>query len=214
MAETPYTVNYEDERFKQVETDKTNKLNETNNMYNEMIGQSDSYYQAQIDASKEWATTQQDLQNQQTDLAIEQINQQKDQANKDYTREQKGAYSDYQKQINSYGANIINSTIYQENTDKEAKTIQISSSEVNLKNNIIIQIGNTTTILSTNKPIANNTMLNNTIILNATQIIGIIMAIYLSLNTVMNFSSKSKKEKYIMTPISLTTAVCFWITAL
>jgi len=105
MAETPYTVNYEDERFKQVETDKTNKLNETNNMYNEMIGQSDSYYQAQIDASKEWATTQQDLQNQQTDLAIEQINQQKDQANKDYTREQKGAYSDYQKQINSYGAN-------------------------------------------------------------------------------------------------------------
>ncbi|RAP45961.1 MAG: hypothetical protein BZ136_08030, partial [Methanosphaera sp. rholeuAM74] len=75
--------------------------------------------------------------------------------------------------INSYGANIINSTIYQENTDKEAKTIQISSREVNLKNNIIIQIGNTTTILSTNKPIANNTMLNNTIIVNATQIIGI-----------------------------------------
>ena len=47
-----------------------------------------------------------------------------------------------------------------------------------------------------------------------TQIIGIVMAIYLSLNMVMNFSSKSKKEKYIMTPISLTTAVCFWITAL
>jgi hypothetical protein len=105
MAETPYTVNYEDERFKQVEADRTNKINETNNMYNGMIGQSDNYYQAQIDASKDWANTQTDLQNQQTDLAIEQINQQKDQANKDYTREQKGAYTDFQKQTNAYGAN-------------------------------------------------------------------------------------------------------------
>ena len=49
---------------------------------------------------------------------------------------------------------------------------------------------------------------------NITKIIGIIMAIYLSLNTVMNFISKSKKEKYIMTPLSLISAICFWITAL
>ena len=105
MAEPNYTVNYEDERFKQVEADKTNEINKTNTMYNGMVNQSDSYYQAQIDASKEWANTQTDLQNQQTDLAIEQINQQKDQANKDYTREQKGAYTDFQKQTNAYGAN-------------------------------------------------------------------------------------------------------------
>ena len=38
--------------------------------------------------------------------------------------------------------------------------------------------------------------------------------IYLSLNTVMNFFSKSKKEKYIMTPLSFVTSMCFWITAL
>lgn len=49
---------------------------------------------------------------------------------------------------------------------------------------------------------------------NITKIIGIIMAVYLSLNTVMNFISKSKKEKYIMTPLSLISAICFWITAL
>lgn len=49
---------------------------------------------------------------------------------------------------------------------------------------------------------------------NVTKIIGIIMAVYLSLNTVMNFISKSKKEKYIMTPISLISAICFWIVAL
>ena len=34
------------------------------------------------------------------------------------------------------------------------------------------------------------------------------------LNTVINFISKSKKEKYIMTPLSFATAICFWITAL
>lgn len=49
---------------------------------------------------------------------------------------------------------------------------------------------------------------------NVTRIICIIMAVYLSLNTIMNFISKSKKEKYIMTPLSLLTAICFWITAL
>lgn len=49
---------------------------------------------------------------------------------------------------------------------------------------------------------------------NVTKIIGIVMAIYLSLNTVMNLISKSKKEKYIMTPLSFVAAICFWITAL
>jgi hypothetical protein len=40
------------------------------------------------------------------------------------------------------------------------------------------------------------------------------LAVYLTLNTVMNGISRSKKEKYAMTPLSLLTAVCFWITAL
>ena len=47
-----------------------------------------------------------------------------------------------------------------------------------------------------------------------TKIICKVMAVYLSLNTVMNFVSKSKKEKCIMTPLSFVAAVCFWITAL
>ncbi len=49
---------------------------------------------------------------------------------------------------------------------------------------------------------------------NTTKIIGIVMAVFLSLNTVMNFISKSKKEKYVMTPLSAISAVCFWITVL
>ena len=38
-------------------------------------------------------------------------------------------------------------------------------------------------------------------------------AAYLSLNTIMNMISKSRKEKYVMTPLSLIAAICFWITA-
>ena len=49
---------------------------------------------------------------------------------------------------------------------------------------------------------------------NATKIICIIMAVYLSFNTIMNFISKSKKEKYIMTPLSAISAVCFCIITL
>lgn len=48
----------------------------------------------------------------------------------------------------------------------------------------------------------------------STKIICTVMAVYLSLNVVMNFISKSRKEKYIMTPLSFLTAVCFWLTAL
>lgn len=47
-----------------------------------------------------------------------------------------------------------------------------------------------------------------------TKIIGIVMATYLSMNMLMCLISKSKKEKYIMTPLSLVSAICFWITSL
>lgn len=100
-----YEVNYEDERFAQVESDKNQAMTELENTYSGMINESDKYYQAQIDASKQWADTQSQLQQEQTDFAIEQIEQQKDQAHKDYTKEQSGAYVDWQKQSNQYGVN-------------------------------------------------------------------------------------------------------------
>ena len=46
-----------------------------------------------------------------------------------------------------------------------------------------------------------------------TKYICFFFATYLSLNTIMNMVSKSKKEKYVMTPLSLIVAICFWITA-
>lgn len=39
-------------------------------------------------------------------------------------------------------------------------------------------------------------------------------AVYLTLNTFMNGLSRSKQEKTVMTPLSLVTAICFWITAI
>jgi len=97
------TVNYEDPRFSQVETDKKEALSDLEQTYAGIIGNSDQYYKAQIDASKQWADTQSKLQQDNTDFAIEQIEQQKAQAQKDYTKEQSGAYVDWQKQSNEYG---------------------------------------------------------------------------------------------------------------
>ena len=38
-------------------------------------------------------------------------------------------------------------------------------------------------------------------------------AAYLTLNTIMNLLSNSRKEKWVMAPLALLTAICFWITA-
>jgi hypothetical protein len=105
MATTNYNINYDDERFQDVEADKQEALEGVNSTYDEMINQSDKYYQDQIDATKEWEAKQQELQQQNTDHLIGTIEQQKAQAEKDYTKEQKGAYVDWQKQSNQYGAN-------------------------------------------------------------------------------------------------------------
>lgn len=102
---TDYTVNYNDERFAEVEAQKQQALAQLNKTYDTMINQTDGYYQAQIDASKEWAETQKKNQQEQTDFAIEKIEQQKDQTKKDYTKEQSGAYVDWQKQSGDYGVN-------------------------------------------------------------------------------------------------------------
>lgn len=46
-----------------------------------------------------------------------------------------------------------------------------------------------------------------------TQIICFVFAAYLTLNAIMCLFSYSKKEKYVMTPLSMMAAICFWIMA-
>jgi hypothetical protein len=102
---TNYDINYNDKRFKQVESDKAVALNEVEKTYGGMISESEKFYQDQIDASKEWAEKQAQLQQEKSDFAIDKIEQEKQQAQKDYTKEQSGAYVDWQKQSNEYGVN-------------------------------------------------------------------------------------------------------------
>ena len=97
-----YAVNYEDERFKNVENEKNQRINEATNTYDDMINNSDRFYQDQINASKEWADKQSEIQQKQNDLAIEKIEQQKDKARKDYEKEQRASYVDYKKQVDPF----------------------------------------------------------------------------------------------------------------
>lgn len=100
-----YEINYEDQKFKDVETDKKNAISDLEKTYSGIIDKSDSFYQAQIDASKEWEQKQTELQNQQTDFAIKEIEQNKTEAKQDYTKEQSGAYQDWKKQSAKHGVN-------------------------------------------------------------------------------------------------------------
>ena len=126
---TEYDINYDDQRFKEVETEKKTALSENEKLYSGMIDNSDKYYQDQINASKDWANKQSQLQQEQTDFAIEQIEQQKTQAKKDYTKEQSGAYVDWQKESNKYGAKSE-----QIASQGMAKTGYSESSQVSLYN--------------------------------------------------------------------------------
>lgn len=105
MATPNYNVNYDDDRFTKVTTEKTEALSDLEKTYSDMIANSDSFYDKQIQASKDYADQQAEIQNQQTGLLVDQINQQKEQAQKDYIKEQSGSYVDWQKQSNQYGAN-------------------------------------------------------------------------------------------------------------
>lgn len=97
-------VNYDDKRFTEVESQKSEALKDLDNTYDGMIESSQKGYNDQIQASKDWVDKQTEIQNEKTDFAIEEINQQKDQTRKDYLKEQSGAYVDWQKQSNQYGA--------------------------------------------------------------------------------------------------------------
>ena len=67
---TNYDINYNDQRFTQVESDKKAALNDLESTYAGMINASDKYYQDQIDASKQWADKQSQIQQENTDFAI------------------------------------------------------------------------------------------------------------------------------------------------
>lgn len=98
-------IDYNDEKFKSVESEKKEALKNVRNTYDSMIKDSDKYYDNLSNVAEEYGNKQQELQQQKTDFAIDQINQNKDWTKQDYTKEQKAAYQDYRKESNQYGVN-------------------------------------------------------------------------------------------------------------
>lgn len=98
-------IDYNDQRFQQVNNEKQTALNNVNNTYNQMINQSDKYYNDLSKAYEDYGNKQQEIQQQQTDFALKQIEQNQEYTKKDYEKEQKAAYQDYMKQTDRYGVN-------------------------------------------------------------------------------------------------------------
>jgi hypothetical protein len=48
----------------------------------------------------------------------------------------------------------------------------------------------------------------------AAKVLCYVFAGYLSFNVIINLLSKSRKERLLMTPLSLIIALCFWVTAI
>lgn len=103
-AEIPdFSPDLNDSRLTSVKTEGEAAVTESNETFDRMIENSESFYQGQVDSAKSFEETLKKNQQDQTDFAIEKIEQQKEEAQKDYVKEQSGAYADWQKQSNAYG---------------------------------------------------------------------------------------------------------------
>jgi hypothetical protein len=100
-----FTVDTNDERFQQVDTDVENSWNEYSQTVGGAMNDVDKYYKDISDTAAEWADKQAQIQQDNTDFIIEKTEQEIDKAQKDYIKEQSGAYVDWQKQSNKYGVN-------------------------------------------------------------------------------------------------------------
>ena len=49
---------------------------------------------------------------------------------------------------------------------------------------------------------------------NVTKIVGIVVAVYLTLNCLLGFLSKGKKGQIVLALLSVVVAVCYWLNAL
>lgn len=153
-----YSINYDDQRFKDVQNEKTQQEASIKSNYDNIISNSDKYYQDQINATKEYEKKQSELQQAQTDFSIEQINQQKEQTQKDYTREQQASYVDYMKQTKSNAQNMANSGL--------SNTGYSESSIVSMYNQYQSRVGTAKeslnqSILNYNNSIQQATLANN-----------------------------------------------------
>ena len=105
MIDKNYEVDYQDQRFLDVETEKGFKVGDVNDEYNTLILHNDQKEQEMLASLDKNQQQQIDIANKNTEFAIDKIEQSKEWAQKDYVKEQSGAYTDWQKQSNKYGVN-------------------------------------------------------------------------------------------------------------
>lgn len=96
-------VNYNDERFQQVEDEKQEQLNQYNQTYDNLIAEREDLTNQQQDLVDQWQQTQNENLDKQFQFQQDLINQQKAETEKAYEKEAKSAYTDYQKEVDRYG---------------------------------------------------------------------------------------------------------------
>ena len=98
-----YNVNYDDERFTQLEQEKQTELNKYNQTYDALLDERNQFTNQQQGLVDQWQKTQEQIANDNLNHQIDLYNQQKDKAEKDYQKEAKASYIDYQKETDRYG---------------------------------------------------------------------------------------------------------------
>lgn len=105
-----YNVNYDDERFKQVENEKQSELDKYNKTYDNLINERNNFTNQQQQLVDQWENTQKDIANQNLQYQKDLIEQQRNKAEKEYQNEAKASYIDYQKEVDKYGVSRENVT--------------------------------------------------------------------------------------------------------
>ena len=96
-------VNYNDDRFQQVEDEKQEQLNQYNQTYDDLMAEREEITNQQQGLVDQWQQTQNENLDKQLQFQQDLINQQKAETEKAYQKEAKSAYTDYQKEIDRYG---------------------------------------------------------------------------------------------------------------
>ena len=116
-------VNYDDERFQQVEDERQEQLNQYNQTYDNLVAEREDLTNQQQGLVDQWQQTQNENLDKQLQFQQDLINQQKAETQKAYENEAKSAYTDYQKEVDRYGvsreqqvANGLNNTGYSESS--------------------------------------------------------------------------------------------------
>lgn len=105
-----YNVNYDDERFKQVENEKQSELDKYNQTYDNLINERNNFTNQQQQLVDQWENTQKDIANQNLQYQKDLIEQQRNKTEKEYQNEAKASYIDYQKEVDKYGVSRENVT--------------------------------------------------------------------------------------------------------